>query len=463
MRRTATVAAVLGMLVNSVVVAARAAPAAAQILLARTVGPPTTSLTVRGIRFGPSETVDLTFDGANLRHATSGSGGRFLTRITIPADALPGDHTVQATGETSGASAQATFTVRTDWAMFHFDPARTGYNPYENVLNTSNVHALTLAWSFTTGGAVEGSPVVANGILYVGSHDDNLYALDADTGAVVWTFPSTGEVGTPAVVDGVVYVVTGFPFPNLYAIDAATGAVLWQTDVSGGFQDAPPVVVDGVVYVASHLLYAVDAATGTVLWTFDQASFDQCIVAVDHGMVFAATLDDGVYAIDAATGALIWIFPRELYGQMAPAVSGGSVFVGSLEGTMWALGERSQQIRWQFPAGDISSTAAVAGGLVYVGTGEGTEWALDAATGRKVWRFATGSGITESSPAVANGVVYVGSTDHNLYAIDTATGAALWAFPTGADILSSPAVANGMVFVGSYDHTIYAFGLRHYR
>src|SRR6266567_1488368 len=110
-----------------------------------------------------------------------------------PADAapaLPGPHTVEATGESSGRSAQATFDVRTDWAKFHSDDANSGYNRLENVLSPSNVGSLQEAWSFQVSLALEGSPVVAGGLLYVGSEDGNVYALDPTTGTQRWVFTS---------------------------------------------------------------------------------------------------------------------------------------------------------------------------------------------------------------------------------------------------------------------------------
>src|SRR5207249_9310345 len=54
-----------------------------------------------------------------------------LTSVAVPASALPGDHIVTATGESSGLQAQAFFTVRTDWTKFHFDLANTGQNRSE--------------------------------------------------------------------------------------------------------------------------------------------------------------------------------------------------------------------------------------------------------------------------------------------------------------------------------------------
>src|SRR6266542_5628971 len=118
-----------------------------RIRLSRAVGPPTTLTTVKGAGFGPSEVVDLSFDAQPRARANTDPSGEFSAPLRVPASALPGAHTVTATGESSGLSASATFTVRTDWPQFHFTPQHTGYNPYENVLSPQNVSGLAVAWT----------------------------------------------------------------------------------------------------------------------------------------------------------------------------------------------------------------------------------------------------------------------------------------------------------------------------
>ena len=74
-------------------------------------------------------------------------------------------------------------------------------------------------WRFATGDQVESSPAVANGIVYVGSEDKNLYAIDAVTGKEKWRFATGDWVdSSPAVANGIVYV--GSNDKNLYAIGA---------------------------------------------------------------------------------------------------------------------------------------------------------------------------------------------------------------------------------------------------
>src|SRR5208337_218321 len=107
-----------------------------------------------------------------------------------------------------------------NWSEFH----RTNMqrrNPCEKVLNVNNVGNLGLKWSYATGGAVRSSPAVANGAGYVGSWDNNVYALNAKTGGELWSFATSGAVeSSPAVANGVVYVSSDDN--NVYALNAST-------------------------------------------------------------------------------------------------------------------------------------------------------------------------------------------------------------------------------------------------
>jgi outer membrane protein assembly factor BamB len=141
------------------------------------------------------------------------------------------------------------------------------FNPCEKVLNVHNVEGLSLKWSYTTGGGVVGAAAVANGVVYVGSNDHNQYALNASTGAPLWSY-ATGDVGTsPTVANGVVYVSPYSDwYSNLYALNASTGAELWSYSDRGFLSS--PAVANGVVYVGTEVfnsLVALNASTGGLL------------------------------------------------------------------------------------------------------------------------------------------------------------------------------------------------------
>jgi len=100
---------------------------------------------------------------------------------------------------------------------------------------------------------------VVNGIVYVGSWDKNLYAIDAVTGKEKWRFATGDKVdSSPAVANGIVYV--GSNDKNLYAIDAVTGKEKWRF-ATGDWVESSPAVANGIVYVGSNdkNLYAIGA------------------------------------------------------------------------------------------------------------------------------------------------------------------------------------------------------------
>jgi outer membrane protein assembly factor BamB len=126
-----------------------------------------------------------------------------------------------------------------NWSEFH-RPNMHRWNPYEDVLSVNNVGSLSLKWSYTTGSWVDSSPAVVDGVLYIGSADGNLYALNANTGARLWRYTTGDEVfSSPAVVNGVVYF--GSQGYHVYALNAETGALLWSCETSHWVSSSPAV------------------------------------------------------------------------------------------------------------------------------------------------------------------------------------------------------------------------------
>jgi hypothetical protein len=227
-----------------------------------TYGPPSALVNASGTGFGLSETVNISFDSTSLSSATTDTSGSFSGTLTIPNSALPGNHTISATGVTSGSMAQKTFLVQTSWPEFGYSGWHSHYNPHENVINTTNVSSLVVlaGWPVKTGSVINSSPTVYNGNIYIGSCDRKLYAFNATTGASAWSSPAVtgGSIeSSPAVWNGSIYV--GSDDGKLYAISVQTGATLWTATTGSQIVSSPtiaivssPTVVNGVVYVGSQ-------------------------------------------------------------------------------------------------------------------------------------------------------------------------------------------------------------------
>lgn len=443
------------------------ASAAPSITLSKKSGPPTSKILVSGRGFEPSVGVDIFFDIKDKALVvTNGKGAFHDAGIYAPRSARPGEHWVTALERNNDKGAQKPFLVQTDWSQFHFDADGTRLNPYENVLNPNNVGRLDLKWSHKTGGTVVSSPAVVNGVVYIGSNDNNVYALNAITGKKLWSYTTgAGIYSSPAVTDGVVYV--GSNDGNLYALNAVTGRKKWAYYTGGGW--SAPAVANGVVYVGSSKesgdnVYALKADTGALLWSFAARFSVYSSPAVVSGVVYIGSLDYHLYALDARTGALLWSFGTEGYMYASPVIANGIVYTDWFGGDVYAVNASSGSLLWSFYTGwpeSDEASAAVADGVLFVGSSAGNIYALDGSTGAELWSYSPVGYVSLSAPAVANGVVYVGTWDNNAYALSASTGKRLWSYTTGGYLEGSPTVANGIVYLGSDDGNIYAFGLSH--
>lgn len=347
--------------------------------------------------------------------------------------------------------------------MFGFDTQHTHYNPYEHMLSADNISRLQQRWAASTGGhIITSSPIVANGMVYIGSEDKNFYAFDAYTGQQVWTAQTGGRIySSPAVANNVVYV--GSNDGNLYAFNATSGKQLWIT-ATGNAIKSSPVIANGLVYVGSedHVLHAFDASTGQQKWGLSTGGSIDSSPAVANGMVYVGSQDHKLYAADAITGQQQWVVStNDIIAFSSPAVANGIVYIGSQDRNLYAFNAYTGDPQWDSPTtGLIDSSPAIANGTVYVGSYDGYLYAFDAYSGQQKWASPAGGIVDTSSPTVANGLVYIGSWDGRLCVFDAVTGKQRWASPpTGDYIYSSPAVANGIVYVGSYDGKLYAFSL----
>ncbi len=187
----------------------------------------------------------------------------------------------------------------------------------------SNVKA---RWTYQTGGAIWGSPALDQGVIYTGSDDGNLYALDAGTGQLKWKSATTGILRSrPAVDHGLVIFASDDGY--LYAIQAEGGRPVWRREFGNAkprekrenlgtspnpsgfdYYQSSPVVAGGQVFVGSldGNVYAMDAGTGRVNWKYPTGDKVRATPAVEDGVVYVGSWDMNFYALDAGTGELRW-------------------------------------------------------------------------------------------------------------------------------------------------------------
>lgn len=300
------------------------------------------------------------------------------------------------------------------------------------------------------------------GVVYISAPDNNIHALNGDTGEVIWSFPIEFGPSTAPVLgpDGTVYV--GLSDTNIVALNGATGELLWQTP-SGGAATVLGLSGEGTLFGhgASGLMLALSAASGDVFWETTLAlTFASGGVALDaDGDVFLAA-KGRLLAINGATGDVVLecLTDGNSFGTFVPVLAAdGTAYLGSWGSGFFAVDTASKALRWRYFTNERWDSPAVIGpdGTVYACTG--TLHAIHGGTGRAEWVF-FGEGRILFGPALAaDGTLYAGAEDGNLYAIDSSSGVEKWRFNRIDRVAGPPTVGpDGTVYVAYRDGNLYA-------
>jgi outer membrane protein assembly factor BamB len=330
-------------------------------------------------------------------------------------------------------------------SMFRGDAAHTG------VSRDAGPRAFyRVKWTFPTGDRIVGSPVYHEGVVYFGSDDGGVYAVNAADGRQIWKHRTGGPVpATPALAGDTLYV--GSYDGKFYALDARTGATRWKFTTGGERR------------FEAKGLHGQQPKNQTIADAFD-VFLSSPVVA--FGVAYFGSGDGHVYALDAASGALKWKFATGDVVHASPAYADGVLFVGSWDSWFYAVDAATGKEKWRFHGGEdplihnqvgFQSSPAVVNGVVYTGCRDSNLYALDAATGKEKWRYnASGSWII-TSPAVTQGRVVAGTSDSSLFLVlDADTGKPVVQKQGNAFVFASPAVAGNTVYVGVLNGTLEA-------
>jgi polyvinyl alcohol dehydrogenase (cytochrome) len=420
-----------------------------------------------------------------------------------------------------------------------------------------NVYALNksngaLVWQHTvtsytgqSGDVSRVSPALYNGMVIFGDHINGLHdgarvvAVSQQTGQLLWATEVESHkaaiiTGSPVVANGRVYIgissgeeaaAVNDSYPcctfrgSVVALDASTGAKLWQTYVMPSNGGAAGGYSGGAIWSAPAIdltrnqLYVVTGNNYSV-----PASVESCQQANPNSSACTAANDyfDSALALDLTTGAVKW--GKKLYGYDAfnsacktagsvncpvptgpdfdfgsgPNLIGNILGLGQKSGIYYALNPDTGALVWATVVGPGGASGGIVWGTatdgkrIYAGignknaiaypvfpTGANITWgswtALDVATGKIIWQTPDPTPGTRDSGSlsIANGVLYAGSLDTagHMYALNASTGQILWSFASGGSILGAPAIVDGTLYWGSGysrsatgNNKLYAFG-----
>ncbi len=185
-----------------------------------------------------------------------------------------------------------------------------------------NVASGTIAWNYKTGNLVHTKPAISNDKVIFGSYDGNVYALNNQTGSLIWKFKTVGQryfpngevMGNPIVSKNQVFV--GARDYNFYAIEINTGYCHWNKQFPKGWALSATLLKDSILYIGTsddYVMIATDPYSGTESW---RAQLKYNIfggMALSESMGYVGTLMGKVFGIDLKTGAIKWTFEGDGY------------------------------------------------------------------------------------------------------------------------------------------------------
>jgi outer membrane protein assembly factor BamB len=274
------------------------------------------------------------------------------------------------------------------------------------------------------------------------THVQKLMALDALTGATIWSanVSSYFPFANAAYDSGKVFVVNSHG--NVKAFDAATGAMLWSIVLLGqDFFTSPPTAANGIVYTGAPvvssqfdgLLYALNETNGALLWTaMILYGGDHSSPAIAGGKVFVSYADADSYAFNAVTGQQVWSYLTcgSGGGGTTPVVHAGKIYVRDYLCTPGIDGLVLDANTGGLIRTFNSDTPPAFFGNLALFLQSGTLVAIE--NGQMLWSFA-GDGGLQSAPVVVNHTIYIGSSSGVLYGLN-ASGQQIWSTQVGAPI-----------------------------
>ncbi len=282
---------------------------------------------------------------------------------------------------------------------------------------------------------IAGGVVAGYNKVFLGSENGDVFALDAETGELVWQAKVPGEViSQPALDSNLVVVNTASG--ALVALDVETGEQKWKTD-----QSVPPLSLRGVSGVAINSGGAfVGLASGEIAvfilesgqqgWTKEigepsGATELQRIVDVDvtpvvfGDKVFAISSNGNLAAIDLRTGREVW--KRKYSSFRKLSIAGNQIYATDIQGHVYAINRNSGMELWSnLQLTNRGTTGAVSiDDYIVVGDFEGYLHWISKADGKIVARHEVDSSGIYVTPIAHKGLLYVQSRDGDLEVIKT--------------------------------------------
>lgn len=310
-------------------------------------------------------------------------------------------------------------------------------------------------WTFSCEDEIRGTANYAEGVIYIGSYDHNMYALEADNGKFIWKYAAEGGiVSKPAIYENKVYF--GSTDQYVHAISCRNGKKVWVQSTDGAIYSSP-VIAEGHLFIGSddEHLHVLNLMAGREAWQANLGSSIRSSPIVENELVFVGCENGEIQCYDFS-GNIKWRAAAKRAVTGSPHYRDGVIYITSLDGVLYAIDAKSGWIIWRFrmDSGSICTPTSNEN-HVYVGATDNKFYCINIKSTKKVWSFDTDNQIN-SSPVFYKGAVYFCNVDGMVYSLHAGSGRLRWKYQAEGPITGSPIIVDDVLYIGSNDNKIYA-------
>lgn len=350
-----------------------------------------------------------------------------------------------------------------DWPLVRGDVFGTG------VAHTTLADELEVLWKYAAGkdAGFDATPVIADGVIYIGDSAGTFHAVRLADGKRVWTkeFADSGFAAGAAIDKGLIYVgdVNGI----VRCLAASDGKENWNQKLEGEVYAGPTPTGDYVLFTCeAGTLTWLNKKDGTPQHTFRIEAPLRCTPTIAAGRVVLAGCDSRLHIIDVGSGKEIDSVEIDAPTGATAAMRDGQAYFGTEGGTFYAIhipatGDKKASIAWKYRdpqrSQPMRAAAAVSDQFVAFGSQSKAIYVLNPGDGTEKWKIPTRTRV-ESGTVIAGSRIVAATATGKIYLLDAKSNEVKWEYDAGGGFTGSPAVVDGRIILGNTDGTLYCFG-----
>jgi serine/threonine protein kinase len=338
---------------------------------------------------------------------------------------------------------------------------KAGDSKYSAILSTAGRKALDLHWSFRTDGPIgwTSSPVIneTKTVIYCGSTDKYLYAIDAISGGRLWR----SDLGAPILARPILargnLIVTNTD-GEIRIISGKDGQSIWVHKTER-FTVANPKLIDNLLVLASFdgEIQALDLEQREIRWSYDTRETIVAPLQNFNSLILFGTKDESFQALSAESGRPVWCFKADGPIVSGSVISSDSVYFGSMNGTFYALEAEMGQLIWEHTSEmPITSRGNIKDASIIFCSQDKWIYCLEKYSGNLSWK-ASVRGNVLADVLLHNQSIITISREGWLQCFDTNNGETVWQRELGRFVESTPCITDKMLYIACIEGDILAY------